>query len=107
VSHRQSPLRKNYLETLFPKAKIVPLGSSIKFCRIAEGKADFFLRQGRAYTWDTASGECILQEAGGITLTSKGENLSYSPKLLYNQNFYAASKSWDNALVDKVFLWKP
>lgn len=43
-------------------------GSSIKFCLVAEGHADVYSRPGQTYEWDTAAGDVILREAGGVVL---------------------------------------
>jgi 3'(2'), 5'-bisphosphate nucleotidase len=45
--------------------EILRLGSALKFCWIAEGKADIYLCLGAPYEWDTAAGRCILEAAGG------------------------------------------
>ena len=52
-------------------------GSSIKFCRIAEGLADVYPRLGRTSEWDIAAGDAVLSAAGGIVLTPDGEPIRY------------------------------
>ncbi len=54
-----------------------PMGSSLKFCVIAQGKADIYPRFGRTMEWDTAAGDAILRAAGGAVLTPGGEPLGY------------------------------
>jgi 3'(2'),5'-bisphosphate nucleotidase len=51
----------------------VPSGSSLKFCRIAEGEADVYPRHGRTMEWDTAAGQAILEAAGGRVMALDGE----------------------------------
>jgi 3'(2'), 5'-bisphosphate nucleotidase len=46
-------------------ADYLPSGSSLKFCRLAEGAADVYPRYGRTMDWDTAAGQAILEAAGG------------------------------------------
>ncbi|WP_066094503.1 3'(2'),5'-bisphosphate nucleotidase CysQ [Xanthomonas massiliensis] len=46
----------------------LPEGSSLKYCRIAQGDADVYPRFGATCEWDTAAGQCILQAAGGTVL---------------------------------------
>lgn len=46
----------------------LPSGSSLKFCRLAEGAADVYPRYGRTMEWDTAAGQAILEAAGGRVL---------------------------------------
>lgn len=55
----------------------VAAGSSLKFCRIAEGKADIYPRTGPTCQWDTAAGQAVLQEAGGRVLDRDGRPLTY------------------------------
>lgn len=62
-------------------------GSSLKFCRLAEGKADIYPRFGRTMEWDTAAGQVILEAAGGsVKLHPSGERLLYKK----------ASRGFDN-----------
>ena len=48
-----------------PKHEAVGRGSSLKFCLVAEGSADFYPRLGPTSEWDTAAGQCIVEQAGG------------------------------------------
>lgn len=57
------------------------VGSSLKFCLIAEGQADVYPRFSRTMLWDTAAGDAILRAAGGITVTPQGSPLVYLPKV--------------------------
>ncbi len=52
-------------------------GSSLKFCRIAEGLADVYPRFGPTHEWDTAAGDAVLRAAGGAVLTPEGLPLAY------------------------------
>jgi 3'(2'), 5'-bisphosphate nucleotidase len=52
-------------------------GSSLKFCRIAEGVADVYPRFGPTNEWDTAAGDAVLRAAGGAVLTPEGAPLPY------------------------------
>ena len=56
-------------------ADYLPSGSSLKFCRLAEGAADVYPRYGRTMEWDTAAGQAILETAGGrvVRLGAGGE----------------------------------
>lgn len=53
------------------------IGSSLKFCLLAEGLADIYPRFSRTMEWDTAAGDAILRAAGGETLTMQGTPLTY------------------------------
>src|SRR6516165_4935060 len=52
-------------------------GSSLKFCRVAEGEADVYPRFGQTMEWDTGAGDAILRAAGGIVLDAKHHPLQY------------------------------
>jgi 3'(2'), 5'-bisphosphate nucleotidase len=54
-----------------------PLGSSLKFCLIAQGEGDLYARFGSTYEWDTAAGQAILEAAGGSVATINGQTLGY------------------------------
>ena len=64
-------------------------GSSVKFCRIAEGVADLYPRLGPTMEWDTAAGQAILEAAGGSVRTLDGETLSYGKAGFRNPHFIA------------------
>lgn len=49
-----------------PNAAFVAAGSSLKFCRIAEGYADIYPRMGPTMEWDTAAGQAVVEQAGGM-----------------------------------------
>ncbi|MFI4954803.1 MAG: 3'(2'),5'-bisphosphate nucleotidase CysQ, partial [Gammaproteobacteria bacterium] len=68
------------------------LGSSLKFCRLASGLADVYPRMGPTSEWDTAAGQCIVEEAGGAVLQISGEPLRYNTKdELENPSFLAVA----------------
>lgn len=80
-----------YLETLKIK-NMVSASSSIKFCRVAEGKADLYPRFGRTMEWDTAAGHAILLAAGGRVETTEGKPLTYGKPGFENPPFIAFGK---------------
>ena len=55
-------------------------GSSLKFCRVAEGSADIYPRFGPTMEWDTAAGDAVLRAAGGAVLTPEGAPLRYGKR---------------------------
>jgi 3'(2'), 5'-bisphosphate nucleotidase len=61
-SHR-APALEAYLSTL-RVARRVPMGSSLKFCLVADGTADLYARFGRTMEWDTAAGDCVFRCSG-------------------------------------------
>lgn len=58
-----SPDLEAYLETVPVKSR-VQAGSSLKFCWVAEGKADIYPRFGPTMEWDTAAGDCVFRQSG-------------------------------------------
>jgi 3'(2'), 5'-bisphosphate nucleotidase len=76
----------------------IPTGSSLKLCKVAEGKADIYSRLGPTYQWDIAAGQAVVESAGGVVNDLSGSPLSYKfdPELK-NPHFYCAG--------DKEFLW--
>jgi 3'(2'), 5'-bisphosphate nucleotidase len=72
------------------EAQTQGLGSSLKFCRIAEGRIDVYPRFGPTSEWDTAAAQCVLEAAGGAVLTLDGQPLRYNTKdSLLNPDFIA------------------
>ncbi|HLH12876.1 MAG TPA: 3'(2'),5'-bisphosphate nucleotidase CysQ [Methylovirgula sp.] len=67
------------------------IGSSLKFCEIAEGSADVYPRFGATMEWDTAAGDAILRAAGGIVLDRDGRPLRYgkTDAKFMNGSFFA------------------
>jgi len=81
---------------------LVPLGSSLKFCRAARGEVDLYMRYGPTSEWDTAAGQCVLEQAGGCVIELDGQTLRYNAKeSLLNPDFLAcgdASVDWAGLL---------
>jgi 3'(2'), 5'-bisphosphate nucleotidase len=72
-----APETSNYLARLGPHV-LVGIGSSLKFCLIAEGKADLYPRFGPTSEWDTAAGQALLEAAGGHVTRLDGHRLRYN-----------------------------
>ena len=77
-SHRGSSLDA-FLEKL-GDTDMVPMGSSLKFCTVAEGHADVYPRLGPTSEWDTAAAQAVVEQAGGAVLELDGKPLSYNQK---------------------------
>lgn len=69
------------------------MGSSLKFCLIAEGSADVYPRNGPTMEWDTAAAQCILEEAGGSVTDLEGNTIRYNKHVLLNPAFVARAHS--------------
>jgi len=77
----------------------VALGSSLKFCRLAEGGMDVYPRFGPTSEWDTAAGQAIVEAAGGAVLDPRGRPLRYNQRdTILNGDFMA--------LGDPALPWK-
>ncbi len=71
----------------YPIAKIERIRSAIKFCRIASGKADLYLRFMPCSEWDTAAGHALVEAAGGIMTQLDGQPFHYGKPALINEEF--------------------
>ena len=67
-------------------------GSSLKFCRLAEGVADLYPRFGTTMEWDTAAGHAVLVAAGGSISTTEGAPLTYGKPGFRNPHFIARGR---------------
>jgi len=92
------PAVRALLEAL-PEAETRSMGSSLKFCLVAEGKADLYFRDVPTMEWDTAAAQCIVEEAGGGVFTVSGEPLAYNKSSLRNPSLVTVG--------DLSFRWKP
>jgi 3'(2'), 5'-bisphosphate nucleotidase len=69
--------------------ELIAMGSSLKFCLLAEGSADIYPRIGPTMEWDTAAAHCILEEAGGLITDLDGNSMKYNKPVLLNPGFLA------------------
>jgi 3'(2'), 5'-bisphosphate nucleotidase len=68
--------------------EIISMGSSLKSCLVAEGRADIYPRLGPTSEWDTAAAQCVVEEAGGRLTKTDLEPLRYNTKdSLLNPHF--------------------
>ena len=67
------------------------LGSAWKFGWLAEGRADIYPRFGPTHTWDTAAGQCVLEEAGGAVWVAAHKSLIYEHPRQLNPSFVAVA----------------
>lgn len=83
---------------------MVPMGSSLKFCVVAEGNADIYPRLGLTSEWDTAAAQAVVEQAGGKVLTWDGNPLLYNDKSDILNPFFivvgAADRDWVALLSD-------
>jgi 3'(2'), 5'-bisphosphate nucleotidase len=93
--------RDNTLDSILPRlepCQLVAVGSSIKFCLVAEGSADFYPRFGPTSEWDTAAAQAVVEAAGGAVVQLDGTPLRYNTKPdLLNPHFIVygdRSRDW-------------
>lgn len=90
-----------YLEKV-GEHEMVSMGSSLKFCLVAEGKADVYPRLGLTSEWDTAAAQCVVEEAGGRVTGLDMQPLRYNTKdILLNPHFFVfgdTSRDWSQYL---------
>ena len=67
----------NLCEKKFSEVKELPTGSSLKLCRVAEGKANIYSRLGPTYQWDIAAGQAVVEASGGLISSLNGQALTY------------------------------
>jgi 3'(2'), 5'-bisphosphate nucleotidase len=70
--------------------EFVSMGSSLKFCLVAEGSADIYPRTGPTMEWDTAAAQCVVEQAGGTVKDLDGNAMVYNKPVLLNPGFVAS-----------------
>lgn len=95
TSHSHMNAATEAILASFKIASRTPMGSSLKFCRIAEGAADIYPRVGPTSEWDTAAGQAILEAAGGSVADLANTQLTYghSATGFKNPAFVACGRS--------------
>jgi 3'(2'), 5'-bisphosphate nucleotidase len=81
----------DYLEAAVGTCGYVSVGSSLKFCIVAEGQADIYPRAAPTSEWDTAAGHAVLLAAGGLVDGTDGSPLRYGKPAFLNRAFVATS----------------
>ncbi len=91
-SHLSEELREEINQQ--KNIEMISVGSSLKFCMIANGKADFYPRIGPTSEWDIAAAQCVVEVAGGKVLSLDGERMKYNQKESFtNSNFVVVGDS--------------
>ena len=81
----------DYLEAAVGNCGYISVGPSLKFCIVAEGKADIYPRAAPTSEWDTAAGHAVLLAAGGLVDGPEGTPLDYGKRAFLNRAFVATS----------------
>jgi 3'(2'), 5'-bisphosphate nucleotidase len=82
-----------------PNAELKSMGSSLKFCLVAEGAADIYLRDVPTMEWDTAAAQCVVEASGGKVCTLDGQALRYGKPGLKNPAIVTIG--------DPALRWRP
>ena len=90
-SHRAPERLEAFLAAL-PGARLENAGSSLKFCKVADGSADFYPRFGPTCEWDTAAGHAVLRAAGGEVVDWDFRPLAYGKPKFLNGDFLARAR---------------
>jgi len=78
------------------EVELVSVGSSLKLCYVAEGKADVYPRFAPTMEWDTAAGQAVVEASGGKVLDAKSlRPLTYNKESLLNPYFIALRKGYE------------
>lgn len=97
-SHKTEPLHEmfEYLNQYYPNCNIWDIGSSLKFCMVAEGKADAYPRYNSINEWDTAAGQAVIEGSGGKVLElATGKPVRYNKPNLRQPRFIAVSAHFE------------
>lgn len=76
----------------YPIARSITAGSSLKFCLVAEGKAQLYYRHGPTMEWDTAAGQALVTASGGVMTTPEGAPFVYNKPVLRNGGFLCKAR---------------
>ena len=100
VARSRAPLTGGLLSRFLDKLgsyKEVAMGSALKSCLVAEGRADVYARLGPTSEWDTGAAQCIVEEAGGHITDTKMQDLRYNTKdSLLNPHFFVFGEGEHN-----------
>ena len=81
-------------------ARKIKVGSCLKACRIAEGKAELFYRlENGSKEWDVAAMQIVLEEAGGVFVEPDGSRIVYNRRDVYQRKGYIAANKKENILL--------
>jgi 3'(2'), 5'-bisphosphate nucleotidase len=92
--------QERFFKALGENVEILSMGSSLKFCLVAEGKVDLYPRFGPTSEWDTAAAHCVVEQAGGVVTGVDLNPLRYNTRASWlNPHFLVIG--------DREFHWLP
>lgn len=104
TSAEQEALLKNLAQVWRPGVSTLNAGSSLKFCWMAEGRADIYPRLAPTSEWDTAAAQAVLEAAGGAVIDALALDQGQYSSLSYNQR-ESVLNPWFYALGDSQVDW--
>lgn len=84
---------QDFIDRLGESVETVQAGSSLKFCKIAEGSADVYPRLAPTCEWDTAAAQAVVEGAGGLVCDLQQQPLRYGKAELLNPSFVASAQA--------------
>ena len=103
ASRSHSDARTEELLKKLGDYQCISMGSSLKFCLVAEGAAHLYPRLGPTMEWDTAAAHAVVTQSGGRVCDRSGNELVYNKPDLHNPEFFVLSVS-DKELFKKIIL---
>ena len=91
----------NRLQTL-ESSRLVSIGSSLKFCLIAEGQADLYPRLGPTSQWDTAAAQAVVEGAGGQVVGLDGQRFNYPSRESWLNPYFVAAGAIEPARLRRL-----
>jgi 3'(2'), 5'-bisphosphate nucleotidase len=86
----------------FGQVEELSAGSSLKFCLLAQDRCDIYPRFGPTMEWDTAAGQCIVEQAGGQVMeVDSGDELRYNKTTLRNGSFIALGQRFERRSAER------
>ena len=92
----------NLLKKITNEHSTLKVGSSIKFCLVAEGEADLYLRKGNTMEWDTAAGSAIIKTSHSKIYDFSLKELKYGKKDFRNSSFIVCNENINEDLLEFI-----
>ena len=104
ILSNENDYKTNILINYFNKAKLEKLSSSMKFCKIAEGKANLYPRFNGISKWDIAAGDAIVRATNGVVYDLKGKDFNYNTPTSKTEEFFVLSSKtiWNSYLIEAL-----
>lgn len=99
-----SPDQQTFMDRLqtLESSQLVSVGSSLKFCLVAEGQADLYPRLGPTSQWDTAAAQAVVEGAGGRVVRLDGQRFDYPARESWLNPYFVAVGAMEPARLQKL-----